>query len=64
MGKSFFVTNKISAVLEDIIVNRKSNVKMHLGASIMCNNFLKTAIEKKNQLKHENLKPYYPHFTV
>jgi hypothetical protein len=51
MGKSFvffFFVTKISVVLEDITVNRDSTVKMHLGASIMCNNFLKTAREKIN----------------
>lgn len=62
MDTSFFMTN-ISVVLEDIIAYRKINVKMHLGAPIMCNNFLKTTIEK-NQLKHESLKPYYPHLTL
>lgn len=63
METSFFMTN-ISVVLEDIIAYRKINAKMHLGAPIMCNNFLKTTIEKKNQLKHESLKPYYLHFTL
>lgn len=40
--------NNISVALEDIIANRKINVKMHLGAPIMCNNFLKTTIKKVN----------------
>lgn len=62
MGKSFFVTNKISVVLEDIIVNRKSNVKMHLEASIMCNNFLKTAIGKKNPTETWKFKALLPAF--
>lgn len=39
-------------------------LKMHLGASIMCNNFLKTEMGRKKQLKHENVKPYYPHFAL
>lgn len=45
--QAFSVTS-ISVVLEDIIANWKSSVKMHLGAPIMCNNFLQTAIEKKS----------------
>lgn len=61
MDTSFFMIN-IFVVLEDIIVNRKINVKMHLGAPIMCN-FLKTALEKK-QLRHENVKPYYLHLAL
>lgn len=35
-------------------------LKMHLGASIMCNNFPKTAMGGKKQQKHENVKILLP----
>lgn len=44
--QAFFVPNPLG-FLEAITVNRTSNAKTHLGAPVMCNNFLKTAIEKK-----------------